>query len=1063
MQFGKCSLIIFTIICSIKAQGQSNPDFIPQVVPNAPNSSSIAKFGNYKVSYFTGLPDISIPLYEIKVGQLNIPISLSYHSSGIQVTQSASWVGLGWSLSTGAGITRRIMGNGPDENGDGYLHQPITDANTIDLNTASGISFMDGLSTLRKDFEPDVFSYSLNDNEGKFFFNGVNNFQVTPIPYSPVAIKYTSSPSQLKFNITDANGINYRFGSNKEVSTTTNGGVDRPVTSAWMIDTVISTDRQDTISYAYTYQSAVTLHDFSETWRIDDDVTYIVNPALAYTPNPNTYIGSTQISAYTTEACPSQINFKNGKVIFNLAGTQRSDIPGYKSLDNIQVFDYDYESNQYLLARTIVFYDSYFMQGTDTTTKRLRLDSLSIIGNDALAIQTYRFAYNPLSLPVQSSKSRDIWGYYNGKANDMLIPQQQVEYIPGANGSGQTTPQGTIQIGSSVPNSRDVDTGYNQACMLNKIYYPTGGYSAFTFETNRYLNQGVITLAGGLRIKSIAHYSDPSLQPTLTTYQYDQSRVNFRLPDYSWVNNQEFYQIITQDVEGPTLNSTKRVRTFVANPNIDIIPYDAAPVVYPIVTEYMGDANINTGKTVYKFRDFQDGVEVGFAKPVVESHAYQRGQLLSKLVYRNNGNLGYQLLHDEENTYTAFPQNQYAMVGFSYRKIGVLEGSGIPVSFDMNSIYKFGNYSIFSDDNYSTSQVITDYDQNDPTKSLSKSISYNYGNIIHQQITKERMMDSKGNTHVITSKYPADYLNGLSTGSPVLDTMLNNNMQAPVIEKWDSLIAGTYSGVINGQIDVYKQITPGVIKLDNRRKLELLNTITDFAGSTITAGVLQYDYRYSPLVTMNSYDSYSNLAQYTGRDGLPMAFIWDYKGVFPIAKAENAVALDIAYTSFEAEGKGNWSFSGVSQTDASAFTGGKLYQLSSGSISKTGLSASKNYIISYWTKNVVAFSIAGTITGFPLKGKTVGAWTYFEHKISGQTSITLSGTGIVDELRLYPDGSRMSTYSYHPMVGLTGQCDINNRATYYDYDGLQRLMDIKDQDGNIIKTYQYHYNNYQKF
>ena len=1065
MQFGKRSFIVFTIIYhSLRVQGQAveSPDFIPQVVPNAPNSSSISKYGNYKVSLFSGVPDISIPLYEINIGQLKVPISLSYHSSGIQVTEAASWVGLGWSLNTGAQVTRRVMGNGPDEAGDGYLNHAPIDASTIDLTTESGKYFMDVLNTSRKDVEPDVFSYSLNDKSGKFFFNGPNNFQITPIPYSPVSIKYIFSPSQLKFNITDETGINYHFGSTKEVTTSDNGGSERTVTSAWMIDTVLSADKQDTISYAYTYQSAVTLNDYSETWVVDDDVYLYNSLETPYQPNPNAYIGQTNISPFTTEACPSQINYKNGKVVFNLAGTPRKDIPAYKNLNNIQVYNYDFKSNQYLLARTIVFYESYFMQGSDTTTRRLRLDSVSVISNDNLATQTYRFAYNSLSLPKQNSRSRDLWGYYNGKLNNSLIPQQQIDYISGSNGSGYTTPQGTILIGSNIANGRDPDPAYNQACMLKRVYFPTGGYSDFTFETNQYLNDGVVTLTGGLRIKSIAYYSNPSAAAAITSYQYDKSRVNFKLPNYSWFVIQGYSKFYAAN-GGPALSAAKRVRTYLANPSIDIIPYDATSVVYPVVTEYMGDANNNTGKTVYKFRDTPDGVEVPWAKPVVENHAYGRGQLLSKLVYRNKGALGFQLLHEEENTYTAFLPTQYNLAGFSYKKSGVLDGAGVPADWNYSGMYKFGNYSIFSDDNYITNEVVIDYDQNDSTRSVSKSTSYEYGNIIHQQITKATTIDSKGDTYIVNNKYPADYLNGTSTGNAVLDTMLNANMQTGVIEKWDSLIATGNSGIINGQLSVYRQLSPGVIKLDNRRKLDVPGAVTDFVRSRVTAGVLQFDPRYSTLVTMNNYDSYSNISQYTGRDAVPVAFIWDYHGLFPVAKADNAAISDIAYTSFEADGQGAWTFAGATQPDAGAPTGGRSYSLSGGAISKSGLSAAKNYIVSYWTRNATAFTIAGTVSGFPVKGKTIGAWTYFEHKITGQTAVSLAGTGIIDELRLYPDAARMTTYSYDPMVGQTSQCDINNRVTYYDYDGLQRLKDIRDQDGNIVKTYQYHYNNYQQF
>jgi hypothetical protein len=102
-------------------------------------------------------------------------------------------------------------------------------------------------------------------------------------------------------------------------------------------------------------------------------------------------------------------------------------------------------------------------------------------------------------------------------------------------------------------------------------------------------------------------------------------------------------------------------------------------------------------------------------------------------------------------------------------------------------------------------------------------------------------------------------------------------------------------------------------------------------------------------------------------------------------------------------------------------------------------------------------TITGTQSGYPVKGKTIGGWTYYEHKITGQSSVTISGTGYIDELRLYPATAQMTTYTYLPSVGLSSQCDADNRVTYYQYDGFNRLKVLLDQDHNIIKTYQYHF------
>ena len=60
----------------------------------------------------------------------------------------------------------------------------------------------------------------------------------------------------------------------------------------------------------------------------------------------------------------------------------------------------------------------------------------------------------------------------------------------------------------------------------------------------------------------------------------------------------------------------------------------------------------------------------------------------------------------------------------------------------------------------------------------------------------------------------------------------------------------------------------------------------------------------------------------------------------------------------------------------------------------------------------------------------------FEHKVQGSQPFTIAGTGGIDELRLYPKKSQMVSYTYSPFVGISSQCDVNNRITYFEYDGL---------------------------
>jgi YD repeat-containing protein len=91
-----------------------------------------------------------------------------------------------------------------------------------------------------------------------------------------------------------------------------------------------------------------------------------------------------------------------------------------------------------------------------------------------------------------------------------------------------------------------------------------------------------------------------------------------------------------------------------------------------------------------------------------------------------------------------------------------------------------------------------------------------------------------------------------------------------------------------------------------------------------------------------------------------------------------------------------------------------------------------------------------------LTSKKDASWRYYEWKLSGVTSVQVAGSAI-DEVRLYPAAAQMSTYTYTPLTGMTTRTDATGRITYYEYDGLGRLNLMRDQDGNVIKTVNYHY------
>ena len=80
------------------------------IIPHSPEVESLGKYGVMPVKLYTGMPEINIPLFEIKTPSITAPFSLQYNYNGCKPNDIASCVGLGWSLSGGGIITRIIKG-----------------------------------------------------------------------------------------------------------------------------------------------------------------------------------------------------------------------------------------------------------------------------------------------------------------------------------------------------------------------------------------------------------------------------------------------------------------------------------------------------------------------------------------------------------------------------------------------------------------------------------------------------------------------------------------------------------------------------------------------------------------------------------------------------------------------------------------------------------------------------------------------------------------------------------------------------------------------------------------
>ncbi len=1078
--FYRVILMAIIMLPVIHADGQSGSQinyFVPQPFPRSPNATAFEKYGTYQVNEFTGIPDISIPLYTITAGGFQVPITLSYHASGVKVTDVASWAGLGWSVSAGGQVSRRAMGP-PDDGPYGYLSGYMWAQSAINTSTFAGVYYLENVANGTYDSKPDIYSYDFPGHGGKFFFDGSaanGTYPVRMLPYAPLKVSYNLVPYSYtnrppntgitRFDITDEHGNIYRFGDNgTEVTQSSSSG--RPgltISSTWKLETMISQNRRDTISF--TFQSDVVNYPSAdgEIYTVTDQIggDTLVYSNASYSTSPTTP-GNANV---TTEELPQQINFKNGKVVFDLDASARTDInvgtPGFHAygLNDIKVYAYNFGTKTMELQKTIVFYKTNF---NGTTNPRLRLDSIQILDKAGAVMQHYRFDYNTsLTLPEYTSYKQDYWGYYNGKSNSMFTPQQTVTFQPYT-----ISPQTNVTIGSSIINGRNCDSNYMQAYVLTGIHYPTGGYSTFTYQTNQYTDGSTVYLAGGLRIRSISSYDGISQIPIVRTYAYNTNRKNYLL-DSGYFSTSQIHRYYSLYGGGgiPLSICSEVVRTYSSNPHCDLEPYDAATVVYPSVTEYIGTPGNNVGRTDYTFTDQADAtLDASMAGNLIYlSSFYVRGHLASKIDYISNAGT-YQKVKAVYNTYTGFPYTNYNNVGLAVKKLFYNEGPGganppDPTSAVPNDSESFvyPPYYITSDDNYLTSTWTYDYDTQDATKYTLSMNNYYYDNITHQQVTRAYHTDSRGNTTVATTKYPSDY----PAGNPIIDSMVNRNMLAEAIEKYDTLkkVATGTNAIISGQVNKYKtgSITNTIIP-STISTLSVAQPLTDFSISTVNSNVLTSDTRYVQMISFDSYDGNNNLKQYTTRNANPVSILWDYLGELPVTQVKNSTISNIAYTSFEADSYGGWAYSGTPVYDPTAPAGFYSYPLTSGSVSANATTDNvHSYVLSYWSNGgpaTVTFN-STSVSGTALR--TAGSWTYYEHILPVASSIpVISGSGIsIDELRLYPVGAEMTTYNYDPS-GLRSILDTRGLNSYFEYDYLQRLKNAKDWAGNIVKNYSYH-------
>ncbi|PYF74245.1 hypothetical protein [Pedobacter nutrimenti] len=1025
------------------SQGVTFPNDKSNVTFPSPTAASLGKYGEYPVSLYSGQINIDVPLLEINSGKLSLPISLSYNGSGNKPSDIPGWVGLGWSLNAG-GVITRIVKNLPDDlQFFGYYY----DKNVFNAQLALSEpdpNYCYETIYRRHDLEPDIFLFNFAGHTGKFHFDNhgiprvesAEKLKIEVIPTNDVLAFFDA------FVVTTLDGTKYRF-DHKEwgLSGLTFPENSENHVSSWYL-TKIENLTGDVITFKYTLPEAK--YRFRE--RSYDKVTFL-----------NSGIGQVAEEGRVPSLIIDQVTyldeivFSNGKLKFPKSiRTDFSYKPApyasltaeEKKLDNITLYDKS--------EIPIKKWDFHYIENIG----RLKIDSIKESSFSGGQKKVYRFEYNSDLLPTSSAvfvsndlyNSNDIdhWGYYNAANNDYgRVP---ITFVPKLNDF----------IGTA---NRTAHPRFMKAEMLEKIHYPTGGYTKFEFEPNDYSEQ-----------------------------QSGPIEANYEWTEYSFFYESGSFDVDPNTIEikldEPTVVQSKRSAINIG-PNRQWLPSGSESLTYTL------PKGTHTLASIFRTNELLNN---GNSDVQTAAGSLRlRKKITSNPYFSIGGGLRIKSVENFDGKDIVKKEYEYKAQNPIYSS-GVL--SGFPTYFrDLQTIWlNLKGYVVSSE-----SLEELPYGPSVVYKRVAEKLS-DGSKIVHNYTSFSEFPDQQGTSYswVETSmRHPISYndLRGLEKGTEfysssgkkvkeIFNTYTihpEGQVHIPAIDNkiifrlrlFSEMLGlqGLPTTVVADANTMSKYTIPSrfVYKQSSREI-----TYTTLGTDPVT---IQTDYSYDnpqhfQVTKINSNNSKGELLQKKqfyphdmislNRDpnGIYLGMV-NQNNISPVIEtvgAKNSVQTSLIRNNYYQPFNGVFlpKTIEVQQKDNDPVETEKVYRTYD--VKGNPLSIAKNngpetnYLWSYGGQFPIA-EIKNT--DYISIENVLGASNIQAFSNSNPSDIQIKT--FLSSLRTSLPNAFITAYTYNPLVGITSSTDPKGMTIYYEYDEFQRLKNVKDQDGNIIKNTTYHY------
>ncbi|MCK5676951.1 MAG: BACON domain-containing protein [Flavobacteriaceae bacterium] len=1000
----KITLLVLFLI-STKIISQDFPDNPTQIkeIPSSPTMWEFEKYGNYPVSMHTGVPNISIPITTAQSGGLQVPISLNYHASGIKVDQKASWVGLGWNLNVGGAITRTVRGS-QDEGNEGYINYPYSTQGTFDPAYSNNYHETEEMIQGFVDTEPDIFYYDFLGYSGKFVFNHNTirtNATIALIPHNDLMITPTFNGASISsFVIVTPEGIVAEFAYPEISSEYRKAGLigDLTVTanSTWHLKKLTAPNGIDEITFEYEFVSGtnpgfVTEESISSE---SESINYY-DPCSSYnyTVTPSSY--NVGIVYYDVKRI-NKITYQNGYILFDSSDENRYDDPDDEGLrlDAIKIYSSLNGSDELIKSYELEYdYFGTIDQSSPNPdyTVRLKLEKVYEVGSGGARNNPHEFFYKDTGfyngLPDRFSPNQDYWGYYNGYGNNSLVPEIDYEVTPGS----------MLTLGDA---DREVNPLYTQAGIIEKIVYPTKGYSVFEFESNSVTMEGSAQeqhLTGGLRVKNISNFeANDSIQwqkyyeyvqkedTTLSSGVYNGSQY---ISPSDFLSARDYYFTFSSDVSlgthppGSCYNYGTHgyITSNVGVASTPAIAKNFASAFYSTVKEYNGSPATHEGYKWYHYATTKDISYQGMG-PISFNidRSWDRGQLLLEETFEKSDS---NPITTVTNNYQPI-QIQSSVSGFKPRTRYDVESIGYyPPNSDAYTFRSIQYFLTYYEEPIIWKRLIS-------TTTVHEGITtqkdFFYENSDHTQLTKIETKDSEENYLISKTRYPDDFISsttlydntlikgGALTSYTAIDRLKSNDL---------------HQNATPIQVETYKKAgaIESFLSLQRTNFVDLGSDLV--LPSTIQTLIEETD----PLqirVNYSEYDDFGNPQEISKQGGSPTVYIWSYNNTLPVAKIDNATFSEV-------------------ESIMNSYSGGFITSL--------GIETDKEII-------------AGNLV---------------------QLRNDLA-TGVLSN-------ALVSTYIYDPLIGTVMVTAPNGLNTHYQYDSLNRLKAVLNNDEDVVQYINYNY------